>query len=211
MFPAALPQALSGPPWITLSSSGLFGGLRPTEPDAGPWDSKHWAKALCSPALFHLKFLVISTPVHPVWPPTEPQLVKRLHEWFGPLPLASHLTMVVLLCGYGDDAIRAEDYVEANGQLDAEVDGGEARDTKPLMGYDEGDCGWPPGVELSFHAPVVVCERDQGTGGWSEGDPAREYCGLGEWRFFFELDDRRRPRVCGYSEDIYQEEEECRC
>ncbi|KAJ7163194.1 hypothetical protein C8R46DRAFT_1221981 [Mycena filopes] len=127
-----------------------------TEPDAGPWDSKHWAKALCSPALFHLKFLVISTSVHPVWPPTEPQLVKRLHEWFGPLPLASRLTTVVLLCGYGDDAIRAEDYVAAN--YDAEVDGREAEDTKPLMGYEEGDCGWPPGVELSFHAPVVFGE-----------------------------------------------------
>ncbi|KAJ7177769.1 hypothetical protein C8R46DRAFT_1212498 [Mycena filopes] len=180
------------------------------EADAGPWDSQSWSKGLCSPALYHLEFLVVTTPVNPVWPPTELHLVTRLTEWFGGLPLASSLTTVVLLCGYENDGDRARLYVESNWDAEERIPC-----NAPLQGYQDGSRSWPPDVETSHNVPVVVCKRDCERGTWSEGEPADEYCGLGEWRFFDPGYGSsiwpEPPRISGYSQDIYeagQEEED---
>jgi hypothetical protein len=162
----------------------------PDGSDPGPWQSTKWANTLCSPRLSHLRYLIISTPVMPFWPPTW-TAVDRLHTaWFKGIPEHSQLQKVIIRCGSANDNLRISEYTE-EALLGDEIPDG-------LVG------GYCSERGLSNFFPTVAWTREMGStpSKWCEADDAD--CPDSRSHLFFEFPADKDSMVFGH-EDVLTE------
>ncbi|KAJ6539118.1 hypothetical protein B0H19DRAFT_1177227 [Mycena capillaripes] len=170
------------------------------EPDNGPWDDvQAWAALLCNHHLWRIEYLIVSTPGHPFWPPTNSQARIMHRSWFDDLPHTSKLHTFVLHCGYGAECARLERYRDEDPD---DVPHGLVEGERSSM-YGEGD------DMQDGRIPTILWTKEldrEGRTYWDENGHG-VYCGFGEHLFFDEFRHLyEKVDVClfGHEEDLFE-------